>query len=86
MHALNESIGSVRQNAHDVIKHHKETKSETPNISKQLIGLQVETKKTRFKLENFVLGGVNDPNILFQGPYETEVFADMPKNFCVPLS
>ena len=37
-------------------------------------------------MENFVLGGQNNQTILIHGLYETEMFAEMPKYFTVPLT
>jgi hypothetical protein len=86
MRTLNESLGSAIDDMQEAIQTGFNRKSKTPDIAKQLTGLQIEAKRTRFKLENFVLGGQNSNTILINGPFETDLFSDIPRYFSVPLA
>ena len=73
----------MRKNAQDYCDGKKRNRINSPDIPLQLIGLQKETMKTRFKLENFLL---DNQTTLIHGAHECAMFADLPKYFSVPLA
>ena len=78
MNALNETLAEQIDDMHSAVSATRNRTSKTPDLSLLLTGLQHEAKRTRFKLENFVLGGQNNNTILINGPYDTDLFSDIP--------